>query len=86
MSTYTDERSGVQIACVLPVADAAGGGDVDIPDWSERLWAELRFRELVGQTSGEGFQRVVPHMKAVVGDDFMEVRPVGECGECSCDG
>jgi hypothetical protein len=32
--------------------DEGLGEIVDIPDWIEQLWAELRFRELVGQTSG----------------------------------
>lgn len=63
------------------------GGAVDLPGWVEQLWAELRFRELVGQTSGEGFQRLFQQvMKAVDGDDFVEVRPVGKHGDFTCDG
>ncbi|MEV7042869.1 hypothetical protein [Amycolatopsis sp. NPDC051061] len=60
---------------------------MDLPDWVEDLWAELRFRELLGQASGEGFQRLVHQiMKAVDGDDFMDVRPVGKHGDFTCDG
>jgi hypothetical protein len=60
---------------------------VDIPDWIEQLWAELRFRELVGQTSGESYQRLFQQiMKAVDGDDFLDVRPVGKHGDFKCDG
>ncbi|WP_322749370.1 MULTISPECIES: hypothetical protein [unclassified Frankia] len=60
---------------------------MDLPDWVEQLWGELRFKELVGQESGEGFQRLFQQvMKAVDGDDFAEVRPVGKHGDFKCDG
>jgi hypothetical protein len=60
---------------------------VDLPDWVEQLWAELRFRELIGQASGEGFQRLVQQIvKAVDGDDFLDVRPIGMHGDFKCDG
>lgn len=60
---------------------------LDLPDWVERLWGELRFKELVGQETGEGFQRLFHQvMKTVSGDDFLEVRPTGRYGDLKCDG
>lgn len=60
---------------------------VDLPDWVGQLWAELRFRELVGEQNGEGFQRLFQQvMKATDGDDFLEVRPIGKHGDFKCDG
>lgn len=60
---------------------------VDVPDWFEQLWAELRFRELVTQAGGGGFQQLFHRvMKAVDGDDFLDVRPIGKYGDFKCDG
>lgn len=60
---------------------------MDLPDWVEQLWGELRFKELVGQETGEGFQRLFQQvMKIVAGDDFLEVRPAGRYGDLKCDG
>lgn len=60
---------------------------MDLPDWVYQLWSELRFRELAGQEVGEGFQRLFQQvMKAVYGDDFVDVRPVGKHGDFTCDG
>lgn len=59
----------------------------DLPDWVERLWGELRFKELIWQETGEGFQRLFQQvMKTVSKDDFLEVRPVGRYGDLKCDG
>jgi hypothetical protein len=60
---------------------------VELPQWIEQLWGELRFKELVGHENGLGFQRLFQQvMKAVDGDDFLEIRPVGKHGDFKCDG
>lgn len=60
---------------------------MDLPGWVEVLWGELRFRELAERESGEGFQRLFQQvMRAVDGDDFLQVRPVGRHGDFKCDG
>lgn len=60
---------------------------MDLPEWVDQLWGELRFRELAGQETGEGFQRLFQQvMKAVDGDDFLDVRPIGKRGDFKCDG
>lgn len=57
------------------------------PDWIDLLWGELRFKELVGLQIGEGYQRLFHQvMKAVDGDDFLDVRPTGKYGDYKCDG
>ncbi|MBN7559264.1 hypothetical protein [Mycobacteroides abscessus] len=53
----------------------------------ENLWAELRFKQLVLEEPGDGFQRFFQRiMKAVDGDDFVAVRPKGRFGDFKCDG
>ncbi len=60
---------------------------MNLPDWVEQLWGELRFRELVAQQTGEGYQRLFQQvMKVADGDDFLDVRPIGRHGDFRCDG
>jgi hypothetical protein len=60
---------------------------VDLPEWVDELWSELRFAELAARESGEGFQRLFQRvMKAVDGETFLEVRPIGSYGDFKCDG
>jgi hypothetical protein len=60
---------------------------VDLPDWFEELWGELRFQDLARRETGDGYQRLFHLvMRAVAGDDFLEVRPVGKHGDFACDG
>lgn len=60
---------------------------MDLPEWVSQLWCELRFAELIEQEGGEGFQRLFQRvMKAVAGETFLDVRPVGKYGDFKCDG
>lgn len=60
---------------------------MDLPEWVDELWSELRFAELAARESGEGFQRLFQRvMKAADGESFLEVRPVGKYGDFKCDG
>jgi len=60
---------------------------VDLPEWVDELWSELRFAELTARESGEGFQRLFQRvMKAADGESFLDVRPVGKYGDFNCDG
>lgn len=62
-------------------------GLVDLPEWVDQLWGELRFAELAAQESGDGFQRLFQRvMKAVDGESFLDVRPIGKFGDFKCDG
>jgi hypothetical protein len=60
---------------------------VDLPEWVNQLWAELRFAELAARESGEGFQCLFQRvMKAAEGEAFLDVRPIGKFGDFKCDG
>jgi hypothetical protein len=60
---------------------------MDLPDWVEELWGELRFKEMVERETGEGYQRLFQQvMRAVLKDDFLEVRSAGRYGDLKCDG
>lgn len=60
---------------------------MDLPEWVDELWSELRFAELAARESGEGFQRLFQRvMKAVDGESFLDVRPAGKYGDFKCDG
>jgi hypothetical protein len=59
----------------------------NIPDWVDRLWSELRFKEIAGREGGLGYQRLFQQvMKAVERDDFLDIRAVGKHGDFKCDG
>jgi hypothetical protein len=60
---------------------------MELPAWVEELWIELRFKQLVLQEPDIGYQRLFQRvMKAVDGDDFVDVRPAGRGGDLKCDG
>lgn len=75
---------------VFPVGAAGLFGKVglvDLPEWVDQLWGELRFAELAAQESGDGFQRLFQRvMKAVDGESFLDIRPIGKFGDFKCDG
>lgn len=60
---------------------------MQVPAWVEELWTELRFKHLVLQAPDTAYQRLFQEvMKAVDGDDFVDVRPAGSIGDLKCDG
>lgn len=60
---------------------------MELPAWIEDLWGELRFQQLVMAETGAAYQRLFQQvMKAVDGDDFVDVRPAGKHGDLKCDG
>jgi hypothetical protein len=81
-----DVNHGQRTAKACRTARQEKVASMELPAWVEELWIELRFKQLVLQEPDIGYQRLFQRvMKAVDGDDFVDVRPAGRGGDLKCD-